>query len=144
MSEYTYMFATSLIVKLMFFHKYILRGTVIWKNSNYLSATRSKTINFETYFYFEKNKRNSFFLGKNVLVLLLFRIILNTSSANVWISSLWFQTCDPQKLQYSDQETYIQKYILLSYYTFMKIKVPGSDKSPWFEAEWKFTIKLGL
>ena len=37
-----------------------------------------------------------------------------------------------------------KKYILLSYYTFMKRKVLGSDKSPWFEAEWKFTIKLGF
>lgn len=30
----------------------------------------------------------------------------------MWISSLWFQTQDPQNLQYSDHETYIQKYIL--------------------------------
>lgn len=76
-------------------------------------------------------EKKPFFLGKNFLVLFLplFRFVLNISSANVWISSLWLQTyviLDNGRVVAGRQIN--AKYILFNNNRFMERKVVGSDK----------------
>lgn len=74
----------------------------------------------------------------------LFRFVLNTSSANVWISSLWLQTyviLDNGRVVAGRQVH--AKDILSNNNRFMERKVVGSDKSTWFEGG-NIAINLGL